>query len=474
MIQHGKIPPNAIEFEKAVIGALILESESFDLVSNILKAEHFYSENMGFIFQSFLNLSLKNSPIDLLTVSKELKEMGKLDMVGGYYEVSQLTNNIASAANIETYARIIVQKYVTREIIRIGTLMIQKGYQDDIDVFELIDWSGNEINNVLNVVDNKQIKTLYEVANEVISDCMDNLTKERQVNVPVPIKSFQAHTNGWKNGNLIILAARPGMGKTAGALEYGYEPAKQGIPIGFFSLEMTSKELAGRLLSKESYINSQKINNANLDSYELTAIKKDVVKFKNMPFYIDDTPSLNIVRLRSKAMRMVREFKIKLLIVDYLQLMDGVTKNGTRENEISTISRGLKKLAKELNIPVIALSQLSREVEKRPSKKPQLSDLRESGSIEQDADMVIFYLRPEYYGYDTYPYGNTEIAANGLLIKIIAKFRGGVTGEIKARWIGETTSIVDYDREIETPVIEVKEVKQIESNNNFLNEKSPF
>jgi replicative DNA helicase len=275
-------------------------------------------------------------------------------------------------------------------------------------------------------------------------DCFKSLNEDKPSGIPISIHNLQKQTNGWKNGNLIILAARPAMGKTAVALDYAYYPAKNNIPIAFFSLEMTGKELAGRLMSKESGINSQKINNNLIDTYELTKLRSDCLTFKDLPLYIDDTPALSITRLRSKALRMKREFNIKMIIIDYLQLMDGSDSKDSREQEISKISRGLKKLAKELDLPIIALSQLSRQVELRPSKKPQLSDLRDSGAIEQDADMVIFLLRPEYYEMKSYLYGNEEIDTQGLMVHIVAKFRGGITGEIKNKWIAETTSIDNF------------------------------
>ena len=374
-----------------------------------------------------------------------------------------LTNDVSTAANIETHAAIIVEKYLLRETIRLGTEMIRKAYENETDCFDLIDWSGTEINNMLNVIESKQAKKLDELSNQVLDDCFKALTEGLPTGVPISIHNLQKQTNGWRKGNLIILAARPAMGKTAVALDYCYHPAKLGHSIGLFSLEMTGKELAGRLMSKESGISSQKINNNIVDTYELTALRNDCKVFKDLKLYIDDTPALSIQRLRSKALRMKREFGIEMLVIDYLQLMDGADSKDNREQEISKISRGLKKLAKELDIPIIALSQLSRQVELRPSKKPQLSDLRDSGAIEQDADMVIFLFRPEYYEIERYLYGNEEIDTKGLMIHILAKFRGGVTGEIRNRWIGETTSIMDWDK----PIV-MNDLPPLHSNNDFL------
>lgn len=459
----NKEQPQNIEVEKKVLGSIILFQESYDLVSALLKPEHFYNEQNMLIYKACVNLVANGTPIDYLTIANELKKSGDYELAGGGYYAMTLTNDVSTAANIETHAAIIVEKYLLRETIRLGAEMIRKAYENETDCFDLIDWSGTEINNMLNVIESKQAKKLDELSNQVLDDCFKALTEGLLTGVPISIHNLQKQTNGWRKGNLIILAARPAMGKTAVALDYCYHPAKLGHSIGFFSLEMTGKELAGRLMSKESGISSQKINNNIVDTYELTALRNDCKVFKDLKLYIDDTPALSIQRLRSKALRMKREFGIEMLVIDYLQLMDGADSKDNREQEISKISRGLKKLAKELDIPIIALSQLSRQVELRPSKKPQLSDLRDSGAIEQDADMVIFLLRPEYYEIERYLYGNEEIDTKGLMIHILAKFRGGVTGEIRNRWIGETTSIMDWDE----PIV-INDLPPLHTNNDFL------
>lgn len=439
-----KILPQATEIEDTIIGSIIYENEAFDLVSVMLKSEHFYKESNAIIYKTCYNLATNNIPIDLLTVCTELKKNNQLELVGGSYHITSLTNQIGSISNIETHATILIQKYLLRQMIILGNKIMNKGYDNSTDCFDLIDYCGTELNQMLNVIEAKKAKKLNELTSEVLIDCFKSLNEDKPSGIPISIHNLQKQTNGWKNGNLIILAARPAMGKTAVALDYAYYPAKNNIPIAFFSLEMTGKELAGRLMSKESGINSQKINNNLIDTYELTKLRSDCLTFKDLPLYIDDTPALSITRLRSKALRMKREFNIKMIIIDYLQLMDGSDSKDSREQEISKISRGLKKLAKELDLPIIALSQLSRQVELRTSKKPQLSDLRDSGAIEQDADMVIFLLRPEYYEMKSYLYGNEEIDTQGLMVHIVAKFRGGITGEIKNKWIAETTSIDNF------------------------------
>jgi replicative DNA helicase len=463
----GKLQPQAIELEEAVLGSVLLESEAFDTISSICKVEHFYKEQNGLIFKAILSLASKHEPIDILTVSQELKRTGDLELVGGSYYVSSLTNRIASTANIERHARIVAQMYYKREMILIGTRMIQQAYEDSTDCFDLIDNAANEIASILNDIEVKQALKLSDLRDKVLESCAEAINSDKPSGVPIPHKVMQKHTNGWRNGHLIIVAARPGMGKTAGALEYAYEAAKKGYPTAFFSLEMPATELAGRIMSRESYVSSQKINNNTIDKFELARVINDTYSFDKIPLYIDDTPAMNIIRLRSKAHRLMREKGIKLLVVDYLQLMDGLQNESTREQVVSGISRGLKVLARELNIPIIALSQLSRQVENRPgaAKRPQLSDLRDSGSIEQDADMVIFYYRPEYYGIEV---DENNQPTRNLLIKIIAKYRGGQCGDIDAKFYGETMRITDMHPESEEVITEEKPLLGIQNNDNFL------
>lgn len=385
--ETGKLQPQSVELEEAVLGAILLEKDAFDTVVGFLKSEHFYKEQNQLIYKAVLELASKNEPIDLITVCQQLKRSLNLEMVGGSFYVSSLTSRIASSSHIESHARIVVQKALLREMILISTQSINKAYEEDTDCFDLIEWQASEISNLENGLDGNQCKTIEQLKNEVIENCKDVLFNDKVSGVPISINSLQRVTNGWRNGNLIVLAARPGMGKTAVALEYAMYPAMLGIPVGMFSLEMSALELTGRLMSKNSGISSQKINNNTTNTDELSAVIRDSVSFDKVPFYIDDTPALSITRLRAKAHKMKREKGIKMLIIDYLQLMDGAEDgNGNREQEISKITRGLKKLAKELDLPIIVLSQLSRQVENRPGgvKIPQLSDLRDSGCLSAD------------------------------------------------------------------------------------------
>lgn len=453
--QIGKIQPQAVELEEMILGAALLEQDSFYTVSSILKPVHFYKEQNGLIYKAMLNVSLRGDPIDLGTICQELKKMESLELVGGSYYVATLTDKISTSANIEVHSRIVMEKAMLREVILISHQALQKAYDDKSDCFEVIEWIGSNISGILNGIESNQAVRIGEIKDKVIQDCKDAFLNPKENGVPIRIQKMQEHLNGWRKGNFIVLAARPGMGKTAVALDYGYFPAMEKVPTAFFSMEMTKEELAGRLMSRESGISSQKINNNTVDTHELQAVIRDSATMSDIPFYIDDTPSLSLTRLRSKAFRLKQMYGIELIIIDYLQLMEGADEgNGNREQEISKISRGLKKLARELKIPIIALSQLSRDVEKRAgvTKRPQLSDLRDSGAIEQDADMVIFLHRPEYYGITSYTHGNEEMNnTHGLLIQIIAKYRAGGIADIRTKWNGSTTSISDWDR---TPVLE--------------------
>lgn len=465
----GKIQPHAVDIEKAILGACLLMEEAFFVVSSILKPHHFYSEQNSLVYQAMINLSSQSKSIDIYTVSIELRTMKQFEVVGGGYYISSLTENTSTLANIEVHSRIVIQKALLREMILIGTQIVQKAYDDSTDCFDLIDWSGNSISGILNGIENKQAERIDKIKDTVIQNNKDALIKGINEGVPISVEAMQKHLNGWRPGHLIILAARPGMGKTAVALDFSYYPAISfKTPTAYFSMEVPKEELASRLMAKHSHISSQKITNNMADSNELTAIIRDTEIMKDVPLYIDDTPSLSLTRLRSKAFRLVQLYGIKQIVIDYLQLMEGAgDDNGNREQEISKISRGLKKLARELNIPIIALAQLSRNVENRPggSKRPQLSDLRDSGSIEQDADMVVFIYRPEYYGINVHTHGNEEMNnTKGLMILNIAKYRQGAVADIRVKWHGSTNSISDWDKKTLPPITSEPPINYSEPN----------
>ena len=434
---YGKVPPQAKEVEEAILGAILIEVQAFGIVSEILKAECFYVEAHKIIFESMVALNQKGKIIELLSVVEELKRIEQLDAVGGPYAVTKLTNSVVSTAALEQHARIVLEKFMMREIIRIGSEMVNSGYDDSVDIFDLIDDSEKNLFAVSNSFLKKDFERLSTVGAKVLTR-LDQLrdTEEILSGVPSGFRKLDQLTYGWQPTDLIILAARPSVGKTAFALNLARNACNDHFkptPVGFFSLEMSSQQLAQRILSAETEVNMSSISRGKMSDTEYLIItSKGISKFDSLELYIDDSAALNIFEFRAKARRMVNKHKVGMIIIDYLQLMSGTnTKGGNREQEISNISRNLKALAKELCVPIIALSQLSRSVETRKeSKVPQLSDLRESGAIEQDADMVMFIYRPEYYEQKTDSMGEST---SGLTEIKIAKHRNGTLDTIKLR-----------------------------------------
>lgn len=445
--EMGKLPPQAVELEEAVLGAMLLEREALSTVIDILSKEAFYKEQNGRVFAAMVALFNRSEPVDILTVTQELKRTGELELVGGAYYVSALTNRIASAANIEFHARIVAQKYLQRELIRLSTETIKVAYEDSTDVFELLDETTKNIFEILDSNVRKQhdkMSTL--IAKALVEIEVASNQKEGLLGVPSGFTSLDRITGGWQKSDLLILAARPGMGKTAFVVSMAKNAAVEfNKPVAIFSLEMSSLQLVKRLISSETEIAQDKILKGNLDNHEFVQLNERIKKLSVAPLYIDDTPALSVFELRAKARRLKENQKVELIIIDYLQLMSGgADAKGNREQEISHISRNLKSLSKELEIPIIALSQLSRQVENRPggSKRPQLSDLRESGAIEQDADMVMFIYRPEYYGLEV---DENNEPTRGKAELIIAKNRHGALDTVKLRFIGQYAKFADLD-----------------------------
>ena len=434
---YGKVPPQAKELEEAVLGAIMLEKSAFDTVTEIVKPECFYVDANKIIYEAMQGLQQKSMPIDILTVVEELKMREQLDAVGGPYYVTKLTNSVVSTANIDAHARIVLQKFIQRELIRISGEIIGDAYEDSTDVFDLLDESETKMFNITNNYLKKNFEDIGNVLAKTINRIDELRTKTDDISgVPSGFKTLDRVTYGWQPTDLIILAARPSVGKTALALNLARNAAlhpTKPIPVGFFSLEMGASQLVQRILSAESEIKMEKISRGKLENHEYEQLlSKGIKKLEVAPIFIDDTAALNIFEFRAKARRLVNKHNVGLIIIDYLQLMSGIGDRGSnREQEISNISRNLKALAKELNVPIIALSQLSRAVETRKeSKMPQLSDLRESGAIEQDADMVIFIYRPEYY--EVMNNENGESTHGETLLRI-AKHRNGSLETIKLR-----------------------------------------
>ena len=452
---YGKVPPQAKDLEEAVLGALMLEKTAFDTVIEILKPECFYVEAHQRIFTAMQSLANKSQPIDILTVAEELKTKEELEMVGGAYYVTKLTNAVVSAANIEAHARIILQKFIQRELIRISGEIIGDAYEDSTDVFDLLDDAESKLFEITNNHLRKNFDTIDSVLVKTIQRIEDLRHKNEDVTgVPSGFTHLDRVTYGWQNTDLIILAARPAVGKTAFALNLArnavMHPSKP-TPVALFSLEMSAGQLVQRILAAESEIWLEKIARGKLEEHEMKQLyARGIQRLAQAPLFIDDTPALNIFELRAKCRRLKNKHNIGMIIIDYLQLMSGTgeNRNGNREQEISNISRNLKGLAKELNVPIIALSQLSRAVETRGAKEgsriPQLSDLRESGAIEQDADMVMFLYRPEYYDVTTSAEGEN---IKGLTEVKIAKHRNGTLETVKLKALLHIQKFTNWDED---------------------------
>lgn len=447
---YGKIPPQAKELEEAVLGAIMLEKSAFDsLIDTNLKPECFYVEAHQTIFLAMQDMQQRGVPIDLLTVVEELKRKEQLEIVGGPYYISKLTNMVVSTANIEAHARIILEKFIQRELIRISNETMSDAYEDSTDVFDLLDETESKMFKITNNYLKKNFEDIGSVLAKAINRIDDLRTQTDDISgVASGFKSLDRITFGWQQTDLIILAARPSVGKTAFALNLARNAAlnaSKPTAVGFFSLEMSASQLVQRILSAESEIHMEKISRGKLEEYEYQQLhSKGIKRLETAPLFIDDTAALNIFEFRAKARRLVNKHHVGLIIIDYLQLMSGSgDRNSNREQEISTISRNLKALAKELNIPIIALSQLSRAVETRKeSKMPQLSDLRESGAIEQDADMVMFIYRPEYYEVMANEHGDSTKGETHIRI---AKHRNGALETIKLKALLHIQKFDEWD-----------------------------
>ncbi len=451
----GKVPPQAKDLEEAVLGAVMLEKSAFDTVIEILKPECFYVDAHQRIFRSMQSLANKSQPIDILTVAEELRTKSELDLVGGAYYVTKLTNAVVSSANIEAHARIVLQKFIQRELIRISGEIIGDAYEDSTDVFDLLDDAESKLFEITNNHLRKNFDTIDSVLVKTIQRIEDLRHKNEDVTgVPSGFTHLDRVTYGWQNTDLIILAARPAVGKTAFALNLARNAAMhptKPTPVALFSLEMSAGQLVQRILAAESEIWLEKIARGKLEEHEMKQLyARGIQRLAQAPLFIDDTPALNIFELRAKCRRLKNKHNIGMIIIDYLQLMSGTGdgRNSNREQEISNISRNLKGLAKELNIPIIALSQLSRAVEQRGAKEgsrvPQLSDLRESGAIEQDADMVMFLYRPEYYDVTTSAEGEN---IKGLTEVKIAKHRNGSLETVKLKALLHIQKFTNWDED---------------------------
>ena len=445
--EMGRLQPQAPDIEKAVLGALMVEKDAYAKVSEILHPESFYEYRHQVIYEAVQHLSMENKPVDILTVMEQLKADGHLDDAGGPSYIAQLSGLVASAAHIEYHANIIAQKHLARQLITYSSHVLEKAYDTTKDVDELMQEAEGELFEISQhnlKKDYTQIDTVIEEAYEMLQKAAarsDGLS-----GIASGFTELDSITGGWHDSDLVVLAARPAMGKTAFALSIAKNIAvEQRIPTAFFSLEMANVQLINRLISNVCEIPSDKIKSGQLAPYEWGQLDFNIKKLIGAPLYVDDTPSLSVFELRSKARRLVRDHGVKIIMIDYLQLMNASgMRFGNRQEEVSTISRSLKGLAKELNIPILVLSQLNRENEKREGfdKRPQLSDLRESGAIEQDADMVILIHRPEYYHIYEDEHGRDM---RGMAEIIIAKHRNGAVGSVVLAFKGQYTRFQNPD-----------------------------
>lgn len=444
--EGGKLPPQAIDMEEAVLGAIMLEKGAVIAILDLLRSDCFYKEAHKKIFEVIVELNTKEYPVDLFTVTEALRAKGELESVGGSTYLAQLTSKVVSAANVDFHGRIVAQKYIQRELIRVSTEILSRAYDDTNDITDLLDFSENSLFQIAEGNIKREVSPISAVVKDAIHEIEEaGKNKDSLVGVPSGFTGLDKLTSGWQRSELIIVAARPSMGKTAFALSMARNIAiDHGKSVAIFSLEMSAVQLANRLIVSETELASDKIRNGRLSESEwkqLDAKIKDLVK---APIYIDDTPGISTFELRAKCRRLMAQHKLDIVMVDYLQLMTGPENAGSREQEVSTISRMLKSIAKELNVPIIALSQLNRSVELRSqgNRRPMLSDLRESGAIEQDADMVLFIHRQEKMGIPTFEDGSST---KGIAEIILAKNRNGRVDDVRVRFREERALFVDLN-----------------------------
>jgi len=443
----GKVPPQAVDLEQAVLGAMMLEKNAINDTIDILTPNSFYDPKHFYIYKAIRDLFGNSNPIDLLTVTNKLRQEGELELAGGAVYISQLTNRVASAAHAEYHARIISQKFIQREIIRMCSDVLKTAYDDTTDVFDLLAQAEKDLFAIAENNMKKNVDIMQNVVREAIME-IEKASKNTDgiSGVPTGFRDLDKLTSGWQRSDMIVIAARPAMGKTAFILSMARNTAVDyGMGVAIFSLEMSSVQLVKRLIASESRISAEKLRKGDLAEHEFQQLHTRISKLATAPIYIDDTPGISIFDLRAKCRRLKMQYDIQMIVIDYLQLMTagGAKGVGNREQEISSISRSIKEIAKELNVPVIALSQLSRSVETRGGdKRPILSDLRESGAIEQDADIVSFIYRPEYYDLHQNEDGESN---KGIGEIIIAKHRNGATDSVRLRFIGEFARFDNLD-----------------------------
>ena len=440
-MELGKVPPHDEDAEQAVLGSMLTDNDAVMAAVEVLKEDAFYREDNKIIYQAILNLYSKSEPIDIITLKDELESMGKFEQVGGLEYLASLPDKVPTTANVQKYIKIVEEKSVLRNLIKTANEIIELGYNPTEDVEDIMDGAEKKIFDIMQSKNTKSYTPIKDVLVESFTN-LEKLYNQKQhvTGVPTQFYDLDDKTAGLHGSELILVAARPAMGKTAFALNIATNAAlRANVPVAIFSLEMSKDQLVNRMLCSEAMVDSNKVRTGKLDEEDWTKLAEAIGPLSEAGVYIDDTPGISVMEIRTKCRKLKMEKNIGLVVIDYLQLISGSNKrNGSREQEISEISRSLKVLAKELNVPVIALSQLSRAVEQRDDHRPMLSDLRESGAIEQDADIVMFLYRDDYY--------NKESAEKDIAEVIIAKQRGGSTGTVKLYWMGNYTKFVNIER----------------------------
>lgn len=440
-MELGKIPPNDVESEQAVIGSMLTDKEAVSAAIEVLKPEDFYREDNRTIFEAILNLYGRSEPIDIITLKSELSSMGKFEAVGGLEYIAELPDKVPTTANVEQYIKIVEEKSVLRNLIKTANEIITLGYDQTQEVDGIIDGAEKKIFEVMQKKNQKGYTPIKDILVETFTE-LEQLynQKQRITGIPTGFSDLDFRTSGLHNSDLILVAARPAMGKSAFALNIATNAAVRAkVPVAIFSLEMSKEQMTSRILCSEAMVDSNKVRTGKIDDEEWSKLAAASGELSEANIYIDDTPGISIMEIRAKCRKMRIEKNIGLVVIDYLQLVQGSGKRGgSREQEIAEISRSLKILAKEINVPVIALSQLSRAPEQRPDHRPMLSDLRESGSIEQDADIVMFLYRDDYYNEDSEKKNIAEV--------ILAKHRAGSTGTVELLWLGNYTKFANIDK----------------------------
>ena len=439
-MELGKVPPQDIEAEQAVVGSMLTDQDAVVAAIETLKPEDFYREDNKIIYEAILNIYNRAEPIDIITLKSELSSMGKLDAVGGLEYIAQLPDKVPTTSNVDRYIKMVQDKSMLRNLIKTANEIISLGYDQTEDVENVMDHAEKKIFDVMQKKNQKGYTSIKDILIESFTKLEELYNQKQHVTgVPTGFIELDKKTAGLHGSELILIAARPAMGKSAFALNIGtYAATRANIPVAIFSLEMSKDQIGNRILCSEALVDSNNVRTGELNDEELSKLAETSGELSQAQIYVDDTPGISVMEIRAKCRKLKLEKNIGLVIIDYLQLIQGSGKSSSREQEIAEISRSLKILAKEIDVPVIALSQLSRAVESRPDHRPMLSDLRESGSIEQDADIVMFLYRDDYYNEESEKKNKAEV--------IIAKQRAGSTGTVELAWLGNYTKFANLEK----------------------------